>query len=78
MEYITFFKTFGISGGIVVVVVFLLSWVIRFVLKANEAREEKLMLIIQNHIHDATESNKELTTVIKELKILIEKMNGKV
>jgi len=39
MEYITFFKTFGISGGIVVVVVFLLSWVIRFVLKANEARE---------------------------------------
>lgn len=76
MNYLEVFKTFGLNGGLLIILGILFAWVIKFVLKANEIREERLTKIIENHIHESTESNKELTTVIKELKILIENLSN--
>ncbi len=57
---------YGLGVALSIFIAGFLGWLLRFVLKENAKREDRLATIIENHLHALTESVNRLSQAIAE------------
>ena len=62
----TLAANYGLGVALSVFIAGFLAWILRFVLKENAKREDRLATIIENHLHALTESVNRLSQAIAE------------